>query len=149
MNIALQRLGYNEVRTQGVLYINGKMVGFTLEDTKRNVKIKGETRIPAGRYLVTLRTEGGMHPKYKAKYPFHKGMLWLRNVPLFEYIYIHTGNNDDHTAGCLLVGLTADMDDNLISDSVKAYGQIYPIIAEAIEKGETVYIHVIDELIYT
>ena len=34
----------------------------------------------------------------------HKGMLWVRDVPGFEYILIHTGNTDEHTAGCLIVG---------------------------------------------
>jgi hypothetical protein len=76
----------------------------------RDVKVKGETRIPAGRYQVTLRTEGGFHSKYSEKYgEMHKGMLWVRDVPGFEYILIHTGNTDEHTAGCLLVGNTSDL----------------------------------------
>ena len=38
----------------------------------------------------------------------HKGMLWVRDIPGFEYILIHTGNTDEHTSGCLLVGDTQE-----------------------------------------
>ena len=31
-------------------------------------------------------------------------MLHVLDVPGFEYILIHCGNTDEHTAGCLLVG---------------------------------------------
>ena len=63
--------------------------------------------MPAGTYKIELRKEGGggFHNKYKKKYgSLHKGMLHVTNVPNFEYILIHTGNSDEHTAGCLLLG---------------------------------------------
>ena len=64
-----------------------------------------ETRIPAATYRITLRDEGGMTGRYAKRFPeFHRGMLWLRDVPGFEWIYIHLGNTDDHTSGCILVG---------------------------------------------
>lgn len=70
----------------------------------------------------------------------HKGMLWVRDVPGFEYILIHTGNHDEHTSGCLLTGLTSDSNKGFIGQSVNAYKMIYPRIAEALENNEDVFI---------
>ena len=72
----------------------------------------------------------------------HKGMLWVRDVPNFEYILIHTGNTDEHTAGCLLVGDTQK--DGFTGASTSAYKRIYPPIAEALESGDEVTITYID-----
>lgn len=121
-----------------------KFLAYTLEDEHRDVKVKGETRIPAGTYNITLRQEGGFHQRYEEKYgTMHKGMLWVRDVPGFEYILIHTGNTDEHTAGCLLVGNSSDLK-GFIGSSVSAYKRIYPAIAKALDKGEQVTIQYID-----
>ncbi len=113
---------------------------YTLEDEYRENKVSGETRIPDGTYKITLRTVGGFHGRYGKKYgPMHKGMLWVRDVPGFEYILIHTGNTDEHTAGCLLVGNSSDIK-GFIGSSVTAYKRVYPKIAAAIESGEEVTI---------
>lgn len=121
-----------------------KFLAYTLEDEHRDVKVKGETRIPSGKYNITLRTEGGHHQRYEEKYgSMHKGMLWVRDVPGFEWILIHTGNTDEHTAGCLLVGNSSDMK-GFIGSSVNAYKRIYPPIAKALENGEQATIEYID-----
>ena len=113
---------------------------YTLEDEHREKKVMHETRIPAGTYNITLRTVGGFHGRYTNKYgDMHKGMLWVRDVPGFEYILIHTGNTDEHTSGCLIVGNTSDRK-GFIGSSVSAYKRIYPAIAEALERGEEVTI---------
>jgi hypothetical protein len=122
---------------------------YTLEDEARDVKIKGETRVPAGTYKVELRTEGGFHGRYTKKYPgMHVGMLHIVDVPGFEYILIHTGNTDEHTAGCLIVGDSQEnnniLKDGFIGKSVNAYKRIYPKIANAIKSGEDVTITYID-----
>lgn len=69
----------------------------------------------------------------------HKGMLWVRDVPGFEYILIHTGNTDEHTSGCLIVGNSSDIK-GFIGSSVNAYKRTYPSIAQALENGEEVTI---------
>jgi len=117
-----------------------KFLAYTLEDEHREVKVAGETRIPAGTYNITLRKVGGFHSKYSTKYgSMHKVMLWVRDVPGFEYILIHTGNTDEHTAGCLLVGNTSDYK-GIIGSSVDAYKRIYPAIAKVLTDGGSVEI---------
>ena len=95
MKLEVARISSQNDSTLGVLFdtTNGrKFLGFTIEDEAREVKVQGETRIPAGTYDVQLRTVGGFHQRYGAKYgPMHKGMLHVQNVPGFEYILIHHG----------------------------------------------------------
>jgi hypothetical protein len=134
MELLVKRLYSADDFTLGALYKKSEegktFLSFTL----------GETRIPAGRYQITLRSVGGFHQRYSDKFPdMHKGMLWVRDVPNFEYILIHIGNTDEHTAGCLLVGQTADMK-GFIGRSTDAYKDIYPPIAEALVEGEDVWI---------
>jgi hypothetical protein len=75
-------------------------------------------------------------------------MLHVTNVPNFEYILIHTGNTDEHTAGCLLVGDTQEnnviIKDGFVGKSVNAYKRIYPNISRAIDRGKEVTIEYID-----
>jgi hypothetical protein len=67
-------------------------------------------------------------------------MLHVLDVPGFDYILIHCGNTDEHTAGCLLVGDSQENNqitkDGFIGKSTQAYKRIYPDIANAIECGE-------------
>ena len=128
--------------TDGLFFNESDFKCYTLEDEFRSVKVFGETRIDDGRYPVELRTEGGFHQRYLDKFgdAFHKGMLWIRNVPNFKWVLIHIGNDDDDTAGCLLVGSTADKDRGFIGASTKAYKDIYPEIADALLAGEDVFI---------
>ena len=74
----------------------------------------------------------------------HKGMLWVREVPNFEYILIHTGNTDEHTAGCLLLGNSQQANfgssNGFVGSSVDAYKRVYPAIAAELESGKEVTI---------
>ena len=122
-----------------------KFLAYTLEDEYRDEKKYGETRIPDGTYKLDLRKTGGYHQKYSKRFKdIHVGMLHVTNVPGFEYILIHCGNTDEHTAGCLLVGDSQENNqitkDGFIGKSTQAYKRIYPRIAEAIECGEEVTI---------
>ena len=125
-----------------------KFLCFTLEDEHRDVKVRSETRIPEGTYTLKLRKEGGFHNRYAYKYGLeHKGMIHVQDVPGFEYILWHTGNNDKHTAGCLLLGDTSQQNitkEGFIGSSTVAYKRVYPLIASAIESGEEVKVEYID-----
>jgi len=146
INLEVLRFSSEKDSTNGLLFDitngNRKFLAYTLEDEYREEKVKHETRIPSGVYNITLRTEGGFHQKYVSKYgAMHKGMLWVRDVPGFDYILIHTGNTDEHTSGCLLVGDTQTnnqiKEDGFVGSSTQAYKRIYPIIANILEKGGT------------
>ena len=107
MKYEVLRISSGKDSTSGMLFEinNGKrtFLAYTLEDEQRDVKVWGETRIPAGTYKLELRTEGGFHTRYSGKYgAMHKGMIHVQDVPGFEYILWHTGNTDEHTAGCLI-----------------------------------------------
>ncbi len=95
-------------------------------------------------YGCELRTVGGFHEKYLRKFgsTFHKGMLWIKNVPGFEYILIHIGNTEKDTAGCVLVGSTRNVVTGTVGSSEVAYRKLYPVVLAAIQRGEKVTISV-------
>ena len=158
MNLEVIRFSSGTDSTNGILFetiqqgneIDGifkqtKFLAYTLEDEQRNEKVFGETRIPNGTYKLGLRKVGGYHAKYSKRFPhIHIGMLHVLDVPGFEYILVHCGNTDEHTAGCLLVWDSQENNqitkDGFIGKSTQAYKRIYPRIAEAIECGEDVTI---------
>lgn len=138
-------LGLLFERVPGLYGQTRKMLCFLCEDEHREVKVRAETRIPAGRYRILLRTEGGMHARYLLTYgSMHVGMLWIQDVPGFTYCYYHVGNDDDDTEGCPLVGLIADEVSRSIMQSRAAYRDIYPRIAQTIQSGEQVWVNIVD-----
>jgi hypothetical protein len=144
MNVTIKRIQSYKDFTIGLFYVDFFLMCFTLEDEHRTIKIKSETRIPAGRYKLVLNTTGNMNIKYKKLFSFHKGMLEISGIPNFSNVYIHIGNDDDDTAGCPLVGMSHEIGKNFISKSTIAYKMIYPKIANEIEKGNNVFINVVD-----
>ena len=142
MELEVVRYNTKADYTDGLLFVNNKFECYTLEDEARTVKVYGETCIPDGTYPIKLRTVGGFNDRYLKKFgsDFHKGMLWVKDVPNFEYILIHIGNTDDDTAGCLLVGTTADKNKGFIGASTGAYKDLYPKVLEALQRGEEVNI---------
>jgi len=146
MLITHLRFQTTDNHTKSVFCIDGVFQCFILEDGFRVKKVYGETRISPGTRKVELRTEGGMHQKYLKRYgaDFHKGMLHIRNVNNFKYIYIHSGTKPEDTLGCLLTGFIADTNKDQVNTSRLAYEKIYPIISNAILKGKEVLIETID-----
>ncbi len=139
MKITVDRIKSDSDATLSKVDVDGEFVCFGLEDEYRAEKLAGETRIPAGRYEVGVRSEGGFHTRYAKKFPgMHRGMLHVLNVPNFKFILIHIGNTDEDTAGCLLVGLNASVNDGelRVTSSRLAYEKIYPMVIDAAERGE-------------
>lgn len=150
MELKVIRAYRNDLSTLGVLLVNGRFRCYTLEDAVRDHKIHGQTAIPEGHYRLTLRTAGGMNARYASKFPtIHKGMLRLRDVPGFRWVYLHIGNFIRDTEGCILVG-----DDPLNPDAVSpayrvmrstdAYLSLYNLVSTAIERSEECSVDVIN-----
>ena len=154
MTIELKLLRYSggDESTLGLLHrVSGSAYSFrcfTLEDQFNEPKVKGETRVPPGRYEIKLRTEDSpLTKKYRERFPWFKGHLWLQDVPDFTFVYIHVGNDDDDTDGCILVGDGAQSnveDEGKVLSSVVAYRRLYEEIHDALEGVERVFITIED-----
>ena len=142
MEIKLVREHFNDVCTIGSLFIDGSHL-FTLEDVDRKlsqdddlshvkyIKVFGKTAIPYGRYEVVMTFSNR----------FKKMMPLLLNVKGFEGVRIHSGNTDEDTEGCILIGYKKDVLNNHILQSRPAIGEVYMILSEAV-KREKVYIEI-------
>jgi hypothetical protein len=128
MKYEVLRFSSQKDSTSGLLFEvdNGKrtFLCYTLEDEQRDAKV------------------------CKFGTPFHKGMIYVNDVPGFEWILWHAGNDDDDTAGCLLLGNGQESNlikkDGWVSSSVNAYKFVYPRVASAIEAGLNVEVEYID-----
>ena len=145
MKLQVVRTQFGKDATNGLLFIDGVFECYTLEDQYQAVKVMHETCIPEGTYDIKFRKTGGFHAKYSARYKnAHYGMLHLQDVPGFQYILIHTGNTDEHTSGCLIVGETQqDLDINfngMVGSSAVAYKKMYAKVANQLLQGKKVTI---------
>lgn len=131
MEIEVRRVLYDEGVTFSKIYIDGVYECFGLEDPKREKKVHSETAIPDGVYKLDLRYS----PKFSSR--FNHNMLWVRDVPNFEYILIHWGNTTVDTAGCLLLGKRLGVVKGRLAilDSITAYTNFYKKVNEEVKKG--------------
>lgn len=148
----LQRLSDNRESTVGALFkitTTPVLQGYTLEDEFREVKVKGETRIPAGRYeVISNQADTGLTLKYRAKYPWFKYHLMLKNVPGFQGIYIHIGNKGDDTDGCILVGDTVNNNRQTggeITQSTACFIRLYNDMNSILENKGQIFLTIKDE----
>jgi hypothetical protein len=141
MELTLKRIARREKYTIGRLYIDGKYFCDTIEDKDRglsqalpvtvnkNLKIRGVTAIPVGRYRVTLDM---VSPKFSKKtaYQFCGGRLpRLINVPAFDGVLIHIGNTANDTEGCILVGKNKQV--GKVLDSTVTFRALYEVLKQA------------------
>ena len=130
--------------TLGKMYLDDEYQCFTLEDEQRDVKVKGETRIDAGTYPIKFKKNvTNLTKKYRARFKWFKWHLHITDLPRHTNVYIHIGNTDEHTAGCILVGEKAYK--NTIGYSVKAYTKLYKKLSGLLDKGHTIEIQIINK----
>jgi hypothetical protein len=106
MKILVKRIAKKEKYTIGHLFINDEYFCDTIEDKDRGlddsmteseikkIKIKGKTAIPTGEYKLTI--DYSPH--------FGKNCFHILNVKGFDGIRIHSGNDEEDSEGCLIVG---------------------------------------------
>ena len=133
MEIKLTRTEYTDESTIGYLSIDGIYSCYTLEDTVRpdGVKVPGKTAIPAGRYEITIDKSTR----------FKRLMPHILNVPMFEGIRIHAGNDSGDTEGCILLGTSKSEDS--VGNSLAANAVFFGKLHEALEKGK-VFIEIVN-----
>lgn len=110
MEILVKAIKRIPSRTTSDMSIDGEFFGHVVEDTVREhdtdndgdidaadvkrFKVNKETAIPAGRYQVIFEDSPAFGPD----------TLTLLDVPGFSFIRIHSGNDETHSEGCLIVG---------------------------------------------
>lgn len=153
MKLVVKRTYRNPNYTIGHLYVNDKYFCDTIEDTDRNLtqnmskieiakkKIKGQTCIPYGTYIVTMKVPSPKYSDFK-KYPYAaivKGkMPRVLNVPGFEGILIHPGSTQRDTDGCLVVG--ENKVKGQVINSQSTWKRLVYILKQASDKGEIITI---------
>lgn len=154
ITLELKRLEDDGASTLGALSIDGQFFCYTLEDTFRERKLKGETRIPKGEYMVDFnRHVTKMTQRYRDSefysewFTFH---LHLKNVPGFEGVYIHNGGNHGDTDGCILVSTEyvarTGSSPLTFTNSRNTFKKLYIKLKQNLDAGIRVRILIQDEL---
>ena len=124
MRLTLIRIANRPTYCIGKLYVDGEYLCDTIEDTDRGLddsmdleeikkkKIKGETAIPTGKYMVSITYS----PRFKKQMPL------IENVKGYSGIRIHTGNTSKNTEGCLIVGKNTKV--GMVTDSRNTYNTL-------------------------
>ena len=93
--LTLKRVYLGKTYTIGKLYLQDEYFCDTLEDVvRKGKKVYGETAIPYGTYDFILTYS----PKFKKVLPL------VLDVPNFENIRLHSGNEATDSLGCILCG---------------------------------------------
>lgn len=148
-SLNLLRYSDDKATTIGLLSVNEKFYCYTLEDTFHEVKVDGETRIPAGTYPIKFRKEETeLTIKYRERYPdWFTWHIQLKDVPGFNSIYIHNGGDHTQTEGCLLVSdsLNVNNENTFLSNSKETFRRLYGYLSEQLDNNIPVRISIYNE----
>lgn len=142
MKVELKRVFNCPTYCIGHLYVDGKYVCDTIEDTDRGLsqgmplaevikrKVKHQTAIPTGSFPVVMNIVSNTFKKknYYMKYCRGK-MPRILSVPGFDGILIHRGNDQNSSSGCLIVGYNKVK--GKVVESQAAFEKLYEILASA------------------
>ena len=155
MRLTNKRRFFGPNYTIGSLLIDDKFFCDTLEDPDRGltsnmsvedilkVKVKGNTCIPYGTYVVSLDILSSKYSnlsRYKYAAISKGKMPRLLNVKGFSGILIHAGNTPKDTEGCILVGYNKVK--GQVIDSQATWTKLYKLMLEAHAKGEPITLEV-------
>jgi hypothetical protein len=137
MDIQVKRNATKDGATMGRMTVDSGWICYTLENPVREVigqpveswKIPAHTAIGIGTYEIALLPSAH----------FGRIMPHLLNVPGFDGILIHPGNEPADTAGCILVGFTIE-NDTTIGASRGAFSALFTQIEDAITAGQKVLV---------
>lgn len=135
---------FTDKSTIGELYFNDVFFAYTLEDEdklgKGLPKVFGETAIPKGKYKVIV-DRSNRFSKLAGKDVF---LPLLVDVPDYQGVRLHSGNKPEDTEGCILLGLSHDIETpNFIGMSKIAMQKLMAKLVQGYttnNKGETVAI---------
>lgn len=131
MELKVKRKAFEKDYTIGDLFVDGKFVSNTLEDTDRGItqdmpleeikakKVYGKTAIPKGTYEIDMNT---VSPKFKDRSwakPYGGKLPRLIGVKGFDGVLVHVGNSASDSSGCLLVGKNSIK--GMITDSTRTF----------------------------
>ena len=142
MRVVLERVYNCATYCIGHLYVDGKYVCDTIEDTDRGLsqtmtdveikkrKVYAQTAIPVGVYPVTLNVTS---LKFSKK-PYYKNFCQgkvprVLNVPGYDGILMHIGSTEKSSAGCLIVGYNTIK--GRVTNSQQAFEKLYDVLASA------------------
>ena len=131
MKLKVARQIFDDQCTIGTMTVDGVFECYTLEPMTRPdgaPKVFGKTAIPCGIYRVTITFSGH----------FQRDMPLVNDVPDYDEIRIHPGNDPANTEGCCLVGEEREQD--AILHSVAAFEPLFAKIKSAIDSGDEVTI---------
>lgn len=145
----LRRYSENGESTLSTMFWGTEFLNHAIEDGFNAVKIKGRTRIPAGRYKLVIRKV--LSPKtkqYREKFPWFEFHIEIVDVPGYNYIYIHIGNTSRDTLGCVLTADSANnnqVENGFAGNSTKAFKRFYKRFYPKLKAEKEIYINIIDE----
>lgn len=149
MKLLLKRIARKDKYTIGRLYVNGEYFCDTIEDKDRgldqsmseanikNIKVYRQTAIPTGTYKVLMNTVSGTFVKKQKYKEFCGGKLpRLNYVKGFSGILIHSGTDQDSSAGCIVVGQNKIV--GKVINSWETFKKLYGVLKKASDDGETI-----------
>lgn len=137
MRVTLKRIAFKDKYTIGKVYINNKYFSDSIEDKDRGLydwqseeyilekKIKHETAIPYGMYKLLWTYS----PKYRRMLPE------ICDVKGFSGIRVHSGNTEEDSSGCILLGYNKKL--GKVLDSRKVCKKFDEIVEGYYKKGES------------
>lgn len=119
--------------TLGVLSADGDFLGYTVEDTDRQlenggIKLYGITAIPRGRYRVIV----------SLSYRFKRRLPEILGVPQFTGVRIHGANDAGELLGC--IGIGGERTEHGVRDCAVVKNHLIEMIDDAAGRHEATWL---------